>query len=53
VIEMPYDPHLRPAGVIDVVTEVNPRTRRRLLELAAECAEHFGATADRPRRGQP
>ncbi|KPN47701.1 chromosome partitioning protein ParA [Mycobacterium intracellulare subsp. chimaera] len=49
VIEMPYDEHLRPGGVIDVQNEVNPITRRRLMELAAACAEHFAATADRPR----
>ncbi|WP_236737237.1 MinD/ParA family protein [Mycolicibacterium llatzerense] len=49
VIQLPYDQHLRPGGVIDVANELNPLTRRRLLELAAECAEHFAATADRPR----
>jgi len=49
VIHLPYDQHLRPGGVIDV-HEVNPLTRRRLLELAAECAEHFASTTDRPRR---
>ena len=50
VIEMPFDEHLRPGGVIDVKEELNPITRRRLMELAAACAEHFTATADRPRR---
>jgi MinD-like ATPase involved in chromosome partitioning or flagellar assembly len=49
VIEMPFDGHLRPGGVIDVQNELNRRTRRQLLELAAACAEHFAATADRPR----
>jgi MinD-like ATPase involved in chromosome partitioning or flagellar assembly len=49
VIEMPFDEHLRPGGVIDVKEELNPITRRRLMELAAACAEHFAATADRPR----
>lgn len=53
VIQMPYDHHLRPGGVIDVKNEINPLTRRRLLELAAECAEHFAATTDRPRRAVP
>jgi MinD-like ATPase involved in chromosome partitioning or flagellar assembly len=48
VITMPYDRLLRPGGVIDVANDVSPHTRRRLLELAAECAEHFAATADRP-----
>ena len=50
VIEMPFDGHFRPGGVIDVQNEINRRTRRQLLELAAACAEHFTATADRPRR---
>jgi MinD-like ATPase involved in chromosome partitioning or flagellar assembly len=49
VIEMPYDKHLRPGGVIDVREELNRLTRRRLMELAAACAEHFAATAGRPR----
>jgi MinD-like ATPase involved in chromosome partitioning or flagellar assembly len=49
VIEMPFDEHLRPGGVIDVKDELNRITRRRLLELAAACAEHFTATAGRPR----
>ncbi|WP_082964499.1 MinD/ParA family protein [Mycobacterium sp. E796] len=49
VIEIPFDGHLRPGGVIDVKDEVNRTTRRRLLELAAACAEHFTTTAGRPR----
>jgi MinD-like ATPase involved in chromosome partitioning or flagellar assembly len=49
VIELPFDEHVRPGGVIDVREELNSRTRRRLMELAAACAEHFAATADRPR----
>jgi MinD-like ATPase involved in chromosome partitioning or flagellar assembly len=51
VIEMPFDEHLRPGGVIDVKNDINRVTRRRLMELAAACAEHFAATADRPRGG--
>lgn len=50
VIEMPFDEHLRPGGVIDVKDDLNRVTRRRLMELATACAEHFTATADRPRR---
>ena len=49
VIEMPFDENLRPGGVIDVREELNRLTRRRLMELAAACAEHFAATAERPR----
>jgi MinD-like ATPase involved in chromosome partitioning or flagellar assembly len=50
VIEMPYDPHLRPGGVIDVDNELNNTTRRRLFEIAAAIAEHFPATTEGPRR---
>lgn len=50
VIQQPYDQHLRPGGVIDVKNEVTALTRRRLLMLAAECADHFASTTDRPRR---
>jgi MinD-like ATPase involved in chromosome partitioning or flagellar assembly len=49
VIEVPFDGHLRPGGVIDVDNELNPETRRRLVEIAAALAEHFPATTDRPR----
>jgi MinD-like ATPase involved in chromosome partitioning or flagellar assembly len=49
VIEMPFDENLRPGGVIDVREELNRLTRRRLMELAAACAEHFAATIERPR----
>ncbi|MBV8929838.1 MAG: hypothetical protein JO152_12005 [Mycobacteriaceae bacterium] len=46
VIEVPYDPHLRPGGVIDVDNELDRVTRRRFLEIAAAIAEHFAATTD-------
>jgi MinD-like ATPase involved in chromosome partitioning or flagellar assembly len=49
VIEVPFDPHLRPGGVIDVDNELDRTTRRRILEIAASIAEHFPATSDRPR----
>jgi MinD-like ATPase involved in chromosome partitioning or flagellar assembly len=49
VIEVPYDAHLRPGGVIDVDNELNRTTRRRFLEISAAIAEHFAATTDRPR----
>jgi MinD-like ATPase involved in chromosome partitioning or flagellar assembly len=43
VIEVPFDPHLRPGGVIDG-NEMNPKTRRRFYELAAAIADHFPST---------
>lgn len=49
VIEMPYDEHLRPGGVIDLDADINRGTHRALLKVAAACAEHFAATTDGPR----
>lgn len=49
VVVVPFDPHLRPGGVIDVNNEVDRVTRRRLTEIAAAIAEHFVTTTDRPR----
>ena len=49
VVEVPFDAHLRPGGVIDVGTEMSPRTRRKFVEIAAAIAEHFAATTDNPR----
>ena len=49
VIEVPFDPHLRPGGVIDVTSELSPKTRRKFFEIAAAIAEHFAATTDGPR----
>ena len=44
VIEVPFDPHLRPGGVIDVIHQMSPKTRRRLYEIAAAIADHFAST---------
>jgi MinD-like ATPase involved in chromosome partitioning or flagellar assembly len=49
VIELPFDDHLRPGGVIDVYNELSAITQRRLLEIAATIAEHFASTTDAPR----
>ena len=49
VIELPFDDHLRPGGVIDVYNELSALTQRRLLEIAATIAEHFASTTDAPR----
>ena len=49
VIELPFDGHLRPGGVIDIDNEMNRVTRRRVLEIAAAIAEHFPTTTDAPR----
>jgi MinD-like ATPase involved in chromosome partitioning or flagellar assembly len=46
VVEVPYDAHLRPGGVIDVDHELDRTTRRRFTEIAAAIAEHFVTTTD-------
>jgi MinD-like ATPase involved in chromosome partitioning or flagellar assembly len=47
VVEVPYDPHLRPGGVIDVSHEMAAPTRRKLLQATAMIARFFGANPDR------
>ncbi len=49
VVEVPFDPHLRPGGVIDVNREMTPATRRGFLQVTATVAGHFAARSDRPR----
>jgi len=49
VIEVPFDAHLRPGGVIDVDNELHRSTRRRFEDIAAAIAEHFVTTTDCPR----
>jgi MinD-like ATPase involved in chromosome partitioning or flagellar assembly len=46
VVEVPFDPHLRPGGVIDVSREMDRGTRRRVLEIAAAIAQHFTSAPD-------
>lgn len=49
VIEVPYDPHLRPGGVIDVSGEMASATRRKFLEVTATIAGYFATRPnDRP-----
>ncbi|HVQ98962.1 MAG TPA: MinD/ParA family protein [Mycobacterium sp.] len=48
VVEVPFDPHLRPGGVIDVRSEMAQSTRRRFLQIAALVAGYF---ASRPPDG--
>lgn len=51
VVEVPFDPHLRPGGVIDVRSEMAPATRRRFLEIAATVAQYFASRPDSARNG--
>ncbi|WP_264035219.1 MinD/ParA family ATP-binding protein, partial [Mycobacterium lacus] len=47
VIEVPFDPHLRPGGVIDVSHEMASATRLKFLQIAATIIGYF---ASRPHR---
>lgn len=49
VVEVPFDPHLRPGGVIAGTRELAPSTRRKFIEIAAALAEHFPTNDDRNR----
>ena len=49
VVEVPFDPHLRPGGVIDVSREMASATRRRFLQITAMIAGYF---ASRPAGGR-
>jgi MinD-like ATPase involved in chromosome partitioning or flagellar assembly len=49
VIEVPFDGHLRPGGVIHRTSEMSPATRRRFVEIAAALANHFPTQDDRSR----
>jgi MinD-like ATPase involved in chromosome partitioning or flagellar assembly len=43
VVEVPFDPHLRPGGVIDVKGEMARQTRRKFLQIAAAVAGFFAS----------
>ncbi len=49
VVEVPFDGHLRPGGVIDRTAEMSAATRRRFIEIAAALAEHYPTHDDRSR----
>lgn len=49
VVEVPFDAHLRPGGVIDGTAEMSGPTRRKFIEVAAALAEHFPANDERGR----
>ena len=53
VVEVPFDPHLRPGGVIDVSHEMASATRRRFLQVTATVAGYFEARPDRARDRRP
>jgi MinD-like ATPase involved in chromosome partitioning or flagellar assembly len=49
VVEVPFDPHLRPGGVIDVSNEMAAPTRLKFLQVTAMVAGYFAARPDRLR----
>lgn len=49
VVEVPFDGHLRPGGVIDHTNEMSPPAKRKFVEIAAALAEHFPTRDDRSR----
>jgi MinD-like ATPase involved in chromosome partitioning or flagellar assembly len=49
VVEVPFDPHLRPGGVIDVRAELASPTRHKFLQIAATVAEFFGSRPESTR----
>ena len=49
VIEVPFDGHLRPGGVIDRTARDVASTRRSFIEIAAALADHFPSHDDRNR----
>ena len=52
VVEVPFDPHLRPGGVIDVRSELARKTRRRFLEISAAVAGFFATRPDAARESR-
>ncbi len=50
VVQVPFDPHLRPGGVIDVKSELARTTRSRFLEISAAVAGFFAARPETPRQ---
>jgi MinD-like ATPase involved in chromosome partitioning or flagellar assembly len=52
VVEVPFDPHLRPGGVIDVKEEMARTTRGRFLHIAAAVAGFFASRPDESRENR-
>lgn len=53
VVEVPFDPHLRPGGVIDVRHDLAPATRLKFLQIAAIIVEYFASRPDERRAPRP
>jgi MinD-like ATPase involved in chromosome partitioning or flagellar assembly len=53
VVQVPFDPHLRPGGVVDVSNEMALATRRKFLEVTATITGYFAAQPERGRDRRP
>jgi MinD-like ATPase involved in chromosome partitioning or flagellar assembly len=53
VVEVPFDPHLRPGGVIDVTHEMAAPTRLKFLQITATITGYFASRPDGRRNRQP
>ncbi len=53
VVEVPFDPHLRPGGVIDVGREMAPATRHKFLQVTATVAGFFACAPGPHPRAAP
>lgn len=49
VIEVPFDGHLRPGGVIDGTAQMSPGARRKFIEVCAALAQFFPNRDERAR----
>jgi MinD-like ATPase involved in chromosome partitioning or flagellar assembly len=49
IVEVPFDGHLRPGGVIEGTRQMSPAARRRFIEICAALAAHFPTHDDRSR----
>jgi MinD-like ATPase involved in chromosome partitioning or flagellar assembly len=47
-VDVPFDPHLRPGGIVDVQSELGRPTRRKFLQITAVIAGFFAARPDTP-----
>jgi MinD-like ATPase involved in chromosome partitioning or flagellar assembly len=52
VVEVPFDPYLRPGGVIEHPSQMSPATRRKFIEIAAALANYFPANDERGTRSR-
>ncbi|OBK18462.1 hypothetical protein A5635_02310 [Mycobacterium asiaticum] len=53
VVEVPFDPHLRPGGVISVTHEMAQATRLKFLQVAAMITGYFASRPEAPRNRPP